>query len=310
MRVGYLLSILLLLSLGLQAQVNVGEVNTKTGERSSIKENDMQALKRSTVNFVCGDADIEMMEQMLSEFWTFTDYKVITYYEYQDMNIHPNGDAFFTIEPVNNVKDADPGFQNTHFCYRLWLPSPSGREKQIELARLALYTRYSVYEQLMHSGMKKTKEDLYYTSSFFNWTPGILASQLKRLHKHLATQRELWLRKEINHPALKELEKDTLIIPKQALIKLNLFTGSENEFAEAEDVLKKYKYPYQIVSDADFNKMLENEQDMHYLLYVRSGLMKIVNIIRHPTGKLLYQRYDSKNYKLKRRDFKEISKSI
>jgi hypothetical protein len=75
--------------------------------------------------------------------------------------------------------------------------------------------------------------------------------------------------------------------------------------------MKKYDYRYKIVSAKELSqKILESEDPVYFLVYVKSSTDKFIAIYNSENGDILYSNWKGASYNVKSSDFKDISKTI
>ena len=100
-------------------------------------------------------------------------------------------------------------------------------------------------------------------------------------------------------------------MPDYVLIKFNKNVGDETERHSEKELFADYSLPYKVLTGADLNaKIMEHKAPFYYLLYIKNGSDKYVNVINAATGDVIYSAYTSLSFNLKSGDFKALQKAI
>lgn len=145
-----------------------------------------------------------------------------------------------------------------------------------------------------------------------NWGLGYLKIYLQLLMGLLEKGAEHSLYKgSSDTKQLRNLKKQTLYVPDYVLIKFNMFNGDESKRHEEKEILGDYKWPYQLIENEALNKkIMEEQQQIYFLVYVRSSTDKYISVFNSQTGDLIYTKYKPASYNIKDDDLKDLADEI
>jgi len=305
-------------------QIQIGSnQNAAMNKPGSISKTDMEALKKTTTLFTLqykNYNDKVAYEKAIQSVWTLTPFRIIRpdeMGEYVDKSEY----SFFSFGGFVKT-GGSANMTSIHIAYDLWMPEvkKNGKVNQTYFARVQVYpdnkTIFTVYQskyQKRSDFSANILSFIYNDALLYSWGPGYLKGYLKMVNDRLQEKEERGPFTElVDKPALASLKADTLYIPDYVKVKFNMFTGSEKEDEEADDNLKDaYPFPVRYISDGELNdKILNGEQPVKYLVYIKSSTDKFVNIYDSKTNKLIYAQYTAASYNFKNKDLKKLAKAI
>ena len=152
---------------------------------------------------------------------------------------------------------------------------------------------------------------LYKKSIIRNWNIGYLKNALQFVNKKLNESEENYLFKNDISGGISHLVKDTLYIPDYVLIKFGIFDGNNKRKHKVKRLLRKYSYPYKIVSQSELSqKIVQKSAPVYYLSYIKSSTDKFITVINGITGDMVYNRYKAASYNIHKKDFKKLNRKV
>lgn len=253
--------------------------------------------------------------------WTFSKVECIKYSEVEK-NIAPNN-SFLTIgaaaSGVESVAGSNADFSKTNVFLELWTTNgkfvynPAKRRHfnlndKIQIARIEMFTDYVVAAN--PSMLYKTDYDG--KGHIKNWGTGIVTNYIQTLVAYLNNGKEHNLTTEIaNREELKKLAVETLFVPNYVLTKFSKSSADETKQSDEKEIFEDYKLNYKILTTSDLNrKILEDKTPFYYLLFIKSGNDKFINVVNSISGEIIYAKGTSQSYNLKSSDLKELQKAI
>lgn len=297
--------------------------------------NEIPRVKNGTTYIVMKDtaaAAAAPYKEIFRQYWTFSK---IEFIQYKDILKFVAPDvSFFTIGGFTTtstfVHMSSTGgrreglsYDNTHLYLELWTCDPKELEKWQKknkkkddlpdkvkqvIGRIELFTDFPTLAQPDNI----YKSDYDGDGHIRNWGPGYLKNYVQALMSLLEKGEKRWLYKGSSDPKqLKQLKQQVLYIPDYVLIKFNKFSGDESKKHEEQEIMAKYKYKYEIVSNTELNqKILDNSKPVFYLVYVKSSTDKYVSVYNSKTGDLIYTTYKPMSYNIKDDDLEDLSDAI
>jgi hypothetical protein len=280
-----------------------------------LKANDVAKLKKMTTYFICPKHLLDEMEALqvtLDEAWNLNEIVVI---QQEDMYDHlkDKDAAFFSMSM------ATYGVSLKEIYYQLW--TVKDFSKPITSFNMTQYCRFSLYFTCELIKQKNELKDdnamfdyLYNEADFRNFKPGIVANYLKFFDSYLSEEKYLYCtNKIINNEALKDLKNDTLYITNNIKKKYSKSMTNPCELEEEQELdklMEDYPYPYEFISYEELNDKIENGDDFHYALCVKSQpFQKHISIFDSKNGECIYNK-STTNVSFKKEDLKALAKEI
>jgi hypothetical protein len=280
------------------------------GEKEFTQQ-EIDLLKNSTTLFLLRQQDMKQrakFEKAINEAWDFTPVRVIGYEELE--NVAPGRYSVFTMAGYNTAVSGRTIAYNIPHLYLTLSIRTFDKEgevdQSIDYCRIELFMDAYTGNVVTSNDPDQVIDMLYARSTIKNWTPGMLTLYLKEVQQNLERSRREWLYQDTEkEQALTGLKRDTLFAPHYVLTKYNKFTGSEAEQIEAEDLFKKYPYPYKVVYDDELSELILAGKARYVFDYVRSTTDNFIRVYDTQKGKI-YQKYEPKEYNLKAKYLKRI----
>jgi len=253
--------------------------------------------------------------------WTFSKVECVKYTDIEK-NISPNN-SFLTIgassSGIESVAGNSADNSKTNVFLELWTTNgnfvynPAKRKHfnlndKIQIARLELFTDNFASS----SPSMLYKMDFDAKGHIKNWGAGIITNYIQTLISFLDKGQEHALNSEIiNKQEVQKLNAQTLFVPDYVLTKFNKSTGDETQKMEEKELFADYKLSYKLTSLSDLNaKILNEKSPFYYLIYIKSGNDKYVNVVNSATGEMTYSAFTSQSYNLKSGDLKDLQKAV
>lgn len=299
---------------------------------SNVKE--IPRLKQG-ITYVAMKDTASAIAQTYKEVFRYWTCSKVTFIEYKDILNYVSPDAsFFTIGGFTTTSTFTHmtssggtrqglSYSNTHLYLELWVCDPKQLEKwknrkkkkdelpesvkQI-IGRIELFTDFPT----LADPEKIYNSDYDGNGHIRNWGPGYLKTYLQLLMAMIEKGDERSLYKGSSDPKqLRNLKKQTLYIPDYVLIKFNKFNGDESKRHEEKEILGGYKWPYQLIENEALNKkIMEEQQPVYFLVYIKSSTDKYVSVFNSQTGELIYTTYTAASYNIKDKDFEELADAV
>lgn len=274
------------------------------------KEEDYVQLKKSTLYFVCPDflmEDENELQNLLTETWTYSDIKVISYKKLDDY-IDKENSAFLTLNygfiyAFNSIQK---------IYYELWM---NGKPNQMRknFKKVVFANAYLDFKCEFDSIVTCNHNynliipHLYKKADIQNLKPGIICNNLKTIQMELKTQKSFYPNFETykNSEELKKLSEDTLYITDNikfehsSKVTLKKYQCCVSEL-KIKDIMSKYPYPYKIVSFDELNDKLINGDKFIYLIYINLSVYFNNISICDNTGKCIYSASQVEGYNPKK----------
>ena len=315
-----ILSILLILSSQLFSQINVGSNSSVKIEAGEFDKSNLKKLQDTKTYFVYKESDEKYLDQLdsnLQAVWNYTELELISYEDLSDLDIDEDY-SYFTINvmllvPQDRVDMPDDlhTYSNISIYLLLWMIDGIDT---LSFSRIELFPGFTTTTMTSYLMQKKSNADamkyLYSEAIFKNWNPLYLKNALSIVNSTLSKQETLWQLETAIYSNLSVLKTNTLYIPDYLFLKNKKFTGEEYSL-DAEELLKKYPNPYEVVSISELIDLAEKTADpVYYLSYIQSGWDKYISIFEATTGKLIYSDYNPGEYSIKSRDITRIAREI
>lgn len=315
MKKAILLLFILFTSYQSSAQINVGSKEMMGIKPGDFERGDLEKLKKTTTIFVYREQDrndLPKMKQALKEAWNYTKLKFVRYKDFKEEN-YKNGYSFFTLGFTDKFEISRPNTPSqrtvhyTYFYLSLWMKE--GEEKKY-FSRIELSATMDTYDHVAYN-YNKTLDFFYNESKFYNWNIGFLKNALQFVNKHLTNKELRWIYSSDTFGDLKPLRTKTLYIPEYTLIKHWMRMETDELRHKPNRLLRKYSYTYKFVSAKKLSELILNsEEEIYYLSYVKSSGNKLISVINSKTGEIVYSKYKWVSVRIKSKDFKTLAKEI
>lgn len=306
-----LLAVALCFGLLAQAQLNVGNIEMVHFKAGQFEDGEIAALQSTKTLFVYRAVDepyLELLKNSLKGAWTITELEFISYAEFSKMK-KLDGYSVFSMGGILKTRRSSSGMETQNDHYYMTLRAFDGKE-EIVYARIELFLKFTSIEQMRILKGPKQNKYLYESAEIFNWFPGMIKNSLQTINKYLLAEETRWMYANSNTPELQNLKEDTLFVVDYSLVKFAKFTGDETERYAPEDIMGKYPYAYEFISNEALSERIMNGQKCYYLYFVKSSTEKYVNVINSETGEIIYSAYKSASYNISSKDIKKIIKLL
>ncbi len=253
--------------------------------------------------------------------WTFSKIECIKYSDLEK-NIAINN-SFLTIgassSGIESVVGTSADNSKTNVFLELWTTNgnfvydPKKRKHfnlndKIQIARLELFTDNFASS----SPSMLYKMDFDAKGHIKNWGTGIITNYIQMLTAYLNKAQEHASNTEIiNKQEVQKLNTQTLFIPDYVLTKFNKSTGDETKMFDEKEIFEDYKLGYKLISIADLNtKIVSDTTPFYYIIYIKSGNDKYINVVNSITGEIIYSAFTSQSYNFKSGDLKDLQKVV
>ena len=314
--------LLLLLSLATSifncsmAQISVGR--SKTGRLDEFKKGEIDIIKSKTSIFVNDGFTIDELESVLKQVWTASPYKVITNKEFKknEKLYYTEGNAIGKMAKITMMKPSSKGVGNTtgssYVYFDYYYPSDIREKKGVlnyDYNEVA-----AVYMSCSSQAMQKLEEGVKidYINDLYNYKLGYFKNYLQYINGLLVNNGNSWAYdSDYEKDKLKELATKTLYISEH-LNTARLIGSLYNENGNPDEILKKYPYKYEWISDEALNKKIleSGNEDFYYLLYTRVNSQKMVTVTNGRNGDVIYKNYTTMTYELKPKDLGELADAV
>jgi len=305
-------------SLSATAQINVGSYENVKLNPGELSDENLAKLRRSTTVFIYRPSDtleLEALETALTEAWTYSELVFMSWKEYKAATFDDSY-SFFTMNGFDNFHFSDPGdatqvnYSNTHLYLLLWM---NDKEEKIVFSRVELFPNYATVIGAQAAELTKGGKPsyLYRKALLKNWYAGYLKNAFQTVNASLKKSEERWYFKSEKKPGLKAVATKTLYVPEYVLEVFNKWTGAEFERHDPKKLFAKYDYRYEIIPVEKLSEMiLDPDQEIYYLHYIKSSTDVFINVINSKTGEIVYSDYEGTQYNLKSKDIGKLSGAI
>jgi len=298
------------------------------GQFSVSKLTELWRVKSGITYIVVKDPDSLTAEyiDVFKKYWTVSEFKFIKYAE--RMKYREPGNCFFMIGdedvayggyiPMNGHL-TPVGIGKSHIYFELWTITEDQykdmnkrrgleNEDKTQLARIELFLDY----QTFFSKDKINEYGIDGGGHIRNWGPGILKNYLQLLMMRIDAAEKHLINEEIsNINELKKLQTEILYVPDYVLIKFDKMQEDELKRHNEKELFEGYKFKYQLLSTAELNKkILNDEEGFYYLIYVKSDTHKYINVINSLTGDIIYAMDTPNSHNIKPKDLSALCKKI
>ena len=311
------LSLFILFGLNCYAQVSYFA-------KESIPDDKLELLKKTTTLFTLqykDYAELEKFDEAIRKSWTITPYKIIKPQELASYDTLTNYSFFYFDAYSEKIEETT----TANIVYVLKLVTPSTKPKEKDEFALATVTLFAdVYTNLQvntldeQSGSKKTKKsrllnNLFNSSTFYNWSPGFLAGYLKQINDGLISEKNRLLAFEFyNKVRLPQLATQTLYIPEYIKQSFNTINreGAVSNY-DATTVQEPYTYKLQFSSYTELDSLiLDKSSPVKYVIYTQRGNDKIISVYDSRDNQIIYQKFSPNTLNFEMNDLSSIQKLI
>lgn len=273
---------------------------------------DITALQNSKTYFVYREADLDNMNELkkqLSEAWKLTELSFISFDDYVASPLEENA-SYFTVSGLHYQQNGSSSI----YLYLTLNMQIDGQNKIF--SRIDLHPNYEAMSRAMSARTDSDKAEfikyMYSSESqIYNWNLLFLKNSLQFINSKLEKSELFWMFETNEYKNMEALKTKTLYIPDYALIRFGAFSGGETQKQDVNKLLKKYPYPYKVVTIKELEKLVqESSNPIYYLSYVRCNIDKYVTVFEAKTGDMMYYNYTKVSYNLKNDDFKKLKKAV
>lgn len=311
---------MILIGASVNSQVCIGKADYFNENSKKNKPEEIESFKKSKTIFVFPNCySKEQYNSILSDVWKVTNYEVVYVDEYKN-----NKDKY--IQVGNSIAE----FFN--YINTITYTRQSGSSRSVDYIFVKLELRYLQGVKEGKKG-KKIWDSSFLSTVFFtpsidlrdhtfemnkenmnkvlNFKLGYLKNYLQSFNDKLSLNENFNCFDDFSiKEKVKELQTKKLFVSEDIKAKYNAFSMTEGEEREEGELLKDYKYDYELTSDENINQKIVNGDDFYYLMYSQVNSKKILSIVNAKTGEIIYNTQNRTSYNIKAKDFKQISKAI
>lgn len=294
MRFGFLIAVSCLITLSLQAQVEVGVI-ADDGQKRNFSSGELIKIKNSKITFYVPEAYNTVFSEVLDEVWTISDYE-LTSHAPGEMTTGKTSPLFYF--------DVKKGQNAQVFDVRCKLGMKDYNGNNLVVASFPLYQSAELNKVLtMQSETSALKPLIYSQPDFHNMSELSLKTNLQAINNLLAMGKTQWMDEDVvKNAVMQNLQSETLHIPTYCLLKPNFISGTE-ENLDKEKLMKKYPYPWEICEP-------NGDGDRFMLMVAQTGATVYISIYDNLSGQFIYQTKNSNQFYLKKSNLKDIAKLI
>ncbi|WP_378180339.1 hypothetical protein [Aquimarina sp. SS2-1] len=287
MRNGLMLVYIYLISNSLFAQVSTWDFEKEEHEN----------LKNRTTLFVLDIYEKDSLEKVISEVWTFNDFKVISNEEYKDYDRNTKYSVFslgFSTSTLNsNSSVSNPSDTNNWFSTGTFNRS------------------YYSYKYHIKEGKKKTK-NIAKVYLGFNYGLGYLKNQLTEINRLLLNnEKRGFYGKYENLKRLSDLKEKILYVPEEIKMRLHPRKLKLVDRKDADKLFENYPWKYQYIDRKSLqNKILNDKETFYYLMSTSAAKEKFVEVIDGYTGEIIYHDYNAMSVDLVPKNIEHLNSKI
>lgn len=226
------------------------------------------------------------------------------------------GDSYFSFE-AEKITGSSGGTAIFVYC-NLWQPT----KKMLKDKKFKIYHEEALAHIQLSVDVEAVKE--IYTNNmdfnldgdghFYHWNPGLLKNYLQLLCAQLKTGKKTDFHDDMTDKSqIKALSTKTLYYPDENLNKMGMFVKA-GKTVDTKDLFDDYKFNYKVISDKDLSdKILANEEEFYYFLFIRNSGSKLLLVVNSRTGEVIYSRYSKAVFAIKNvnsGDLKDLYKTV
>lgn len=330
-----LLIALLAISLNSYSQISVGPKHT--GTSSSFYNGEFEKFKNTETIFVLSNIyEKETYEKLLNDSWNVTPYRIVNFQEFKIDEYLNDNFSFALIDGHRKVKSSGEFNQYktvllyTYIDFVMYdgkkiteelnkIPKQKRIKKKdkilnnnkIHIARIALFASDKLKKSASNINKKKKSLLWQFNSKnvFLNYSPGLLKNYFQKVNNLIKNEKEFWMYKKDYITELGNLSKSKLYIPKY--IEKYYRRSSLDKKAKINELLKKYKYEYEVIDDDSLSTNIIAGEKFYYLRFAVNNAERFLQVIDSKTGEIIYRDYISgMSAQLKAKYFKALSSKI
>lgn len=315
--------VMLLSSISLFAQINVGLLEGGRLNRGAIYKEDVEEMKKRTAYFVCrDDDDVQAMQSAFEAVWTISPIKVIPFSQRDSIDLE-KATIFMisgfskTVQYVdqNGSSAGHINWTNTHMYLKFTLPEVKERrgKKKIEMkwfGRIEIYPMTPAIPELKPD--QSYDEFLYTDGAVYNWNPTFLSFYLKVFNQQLVDVKKRWLYSStVDKVRIKQLRKDTLYIPDYVFNNNAAVKNEGEERLDMKKILKEYHYPYVVLTSEEIaERMKSSPAGLLVMSLIISSTDQYLTVFDTKDGAMIYSKYAGLSYNLKPGNVAKLNKII
>jgi hypothetical protein len=264
--------------------------------------------KTTTIVFmpVQDTAKHQIYREIIEEHWQISKVLFRPYSQYTEYKYKPGYSyLLFGDDQIND------GTSVSSFVYfELWMWNTSGgweKRKKVQIARMELFPdpQTTFDPSLVYDYRYSTEGHI------FNWTPGFFKNYMQLMERYLERGKIHSAENALqDFKELEKLKKDTLYVPHYVLEQHSADQKILPDLTEKE-LMGDYPYPYKIINSKQLSDMLiDSNNEIHYLMFVRSNSDKYISVIDGHDGEFIYQRHTPMSFNAKKADLKKLAKTI
>lgn len=301
--------VLLFFSISIVAQIGVG--SSLFGLYQGLSDRQFEMIKEKTTLFVVEDFNVEAIQQVIKDTWTYNDYEIISRKEYNENEQSYKNEKYAPFVLKGFIRSSNYG--SSVFIYHHYFYYNIKRKKEkIKTIGGVFYS--GDIDAIKEVVMTNEYGNMY--DNFYNFGIGYFKNYLQKINKELVNKGGSFAyAKKADKEKLKALKGKTLYVPDYIKLKYNAFSGSskfgEHELENPDDLFKKYKHSYEWIGKEELNeKILYAKEDFYYLMFSRVNGQKFITITNGLTGEMIYRDYQTMSYNIKKKDLSKINSKI
>lgn len=184
------------------------------------------------------------------------------------------------------------------------------------LSKSPEYSAYSLKtgDEKLSNYRKEMIDLIYNKNSLPSFTLGFFKNNLKQVNELIKKEQFLWLYDDFKTAEIKNLAKQILFLSESLKTRYNpnKFRDEDWKAGALEEIISKYKYKTQFVSQNDLDTKIKSGEEIYYLRCVRVNSEKFFEVVNAKSGDVIYHLYKSglSEYNIKEKDFEELNKAI
>lgn len=297
------------------SQVRVGDFRMAMYKYDDLDAKTLKRFTAKTTKFILPDYyPKSSYEAILKEVWNVTPYEII-YGNDGDNAVIAKDDAVAQFVHLGVSKTMPSGTLSNssfhvldfHVVDKVKDKPKEGDLKWMSSKIASIYFTPDIQIRREASAyVKEIKGDL------LNFRLGYLKNMLQQVNNAIKNKISFDLYENYTKPELKNLKKKVLYIDRNMIYGYNPWTFTEKQAKEIDELMKDYKFKYQLIEFNDLEKMIfdQDAEDFYYLMYNQINSDKIVTVINGKTGEIIYQDHTTVSFNLKPKDLKKLYEKI
>lgn len=309
----------LFLSVSAYSQIVVGEYKMFDESPDKNKPETIALLKTKKTLFVLPPTfSPKEYASVISEVWDITPYEIVWETSYKEMAEHERKAAydeknysFFKLTSLKYTRTTKSGSTVDYLFNTLDLSVYE--YKKTDKKGKDIFEGYKLATVFFSPNIEQRQRDVASVNPrlFLNFDLGYLKTYLKIVNDQLKSNGYTNCYDDFyNKESIKSLKTKKLYIPESVGVKYNAFSRTEGKKREESELLKDYKFPYEIVTEEKLNELITDGEEIYFLNYVQVNGNKLISVINSKTGEIVYNSKTGLSYNIKDGDFKSISKKI